>query len=128
MPTPDAATAPSLYARVVDILALAYHGKHHIPGRVKADSFMCEVNVPGTLSTFDFDTLTRLVVGAHDACVRLTVGSSGPGRVKLMFHLRAREGRTSERHPTMEDAIAQIRSTAYWQMMEVHDAARTSHP
>lgn len=115
----SAITDATLYARVMDVLALAYHGQHHIPGRVKDDGYCCEVNVPGTLSTFDHDTLTRLVIGAHDACIRLTIGSSGPGRVKLLFHLReGRQGSVSKRHPTLEDAIAGIRRSPYWVQME----------
>lgn len=96
------------------VLAVAYSGLHNVPGKIKHDDLLIEVCVPAQLSTFDFDTLTRLVVLSHDQCVRLSVTNGGPRKVKLMFHDRiAREGQMHERHPTIEEAIPKIRASAF---------------
>ncbi len=64
----------------------------------------------GRLATYDFDGLTRAVVMAHDRCIRFEVGPSGPGMVRLMVHKRhSRDGNMYERHPTLEEHVAEIR-------------------
>lgn len=63
----------------------------------------------GSLATFDFDELTRLVYWAHQFGVRVDLGNGGPRALKIMLHARnKREGGMSERHPTMEQAIERI--------------------
>ena len=89
-------------------------GFHHVDGKPK-DSGPHGIQVSThqchRFCTFDFDRLTRAVVMAHDRCIRFGVGSSGPRMIKLYVHQRhKRDGRMSERHPTMEDAVAMIRN------------------
>ncbi len=98
-------------ACVADILGAAYLGIYHIEGAHKGEWTHCrvEVTVQSDLATWDFDYLTRLVVLSHDACVRLSIGQAGPRRMRLSFWPRLREGGVSERHPTMEAAIATVR-------------------
>lgn len=57
------------------------------------------------LSTYDSDTLTRLVFAAHDRCCRLTVVPSGPRGLRITVWLRKREGQLHERHPSLEEAV-----------------------
>lgn len=65
---------------------------------------------PSTLATFDFAGLTRLVVGAHDKCIRIEIEPCNMQRIAItMFPRRGREGSLFERHPTIEDAIKTIR-------------------
>jgi hypothetical protein len=65
------------------------------------------------LSTFDFGHLTNLVIVCHDACVRLSINPVNMTHLALVFHPRkGRTGRMSERHPTIEDAIAELRGKA----------------
>jgi hypothetical protein len=96
----------------IDFFAHLFRGEHHIPGSgVKAigDQGWC-VNHYGDLSTFDFDMLTRFVFLAHDRCCRASVMSSGPRMVKLAIWQRhTRTGSTTERHPTLEAALASWR-------------------
>lgn len=73
-----------------------------------------EVNIDRTLSTFDFDELTQLVIRCHDACVRLSVAPCNMRYLKLAFHPREREGRIYDRHPTIEQAIERVRSRTYF--------------
>lgn len=58
-----------------------------------------------SLATFDCDELTRLVVLAHERCIRVEV-SARMNYLEIMAHQRkGREGRFFERHPTLEDAV-----------------------
>jgi hypothetical protein len=82
-------------------------GEHHITGNVYAfgRGIRCSM-FSGMLSTFDFDKLTRLVLLAHDRCIRAEIISSGPNRVGVALHKRhTREGTISQRHPTISQAI-----------------------
>lgn len=117
-PTSAIAQELEIERRAHAVLAIAYRGIHHVDGwsrrRVQAIGVgaLCEVTVyAGDLATFDFDVLTRLVVAAHDQCTRLSLRQAGPRHLKLMFHLRQREGRIYERHPTIEEAIASVRGS-----------------
>ncbi|NDY89775.1 hypothetical protein [Ideonella livida] len=94
-----------------DLLCDVFHGEHHAPERIYAFGRGIKCHAEShRLSTFDFDYLTRLVVLAHDACVRVEVVSSGPGRIGLVLHKRAgRTGSSYDRHPTMEEAIERVR-------------------
>lgn len=69
------------------------------------------VNVySGGLATWDFDHLTRLVIAAHDECIRLEISPSAPRYLKIsMWQRNTREGSISQRHPTIEEAIAGYR-------------------
>lgn len=103
--------------RAEAVLACVFWGIHHAPDIKKypdPDVPQWEVNAPGQLSTFDFDGLTRLVIAAHDQCIRATICQGGPRCVKIMLHDRkGREGNMTHRHPTMEEAIAGIRGGKY---------------
>ncbi len=95
----------------LDLLCEVFHGEHHTPDRIYAFGRGIKCNVFGSqMATFDFDYLTRLVVLAHDRCVRVEIAPSGPGRVGLALFKRAgRDGSIYDRHPTMEQALERIR-------------------
>ena len=61
------------------------------------------------LATYDADGLTRLVILAHDRCVRLQLTQSGPGRIRVSITRRQRNGEIYRRHPTIEQAVADVR-------------------
>ena len=84
-----------------------YCGKHHIPGKLKSFGEGWSINHFADLSTFDFDTLTRLVFLAHDKCMRVSIQQGGPGAVKIIvWQRKGRTGSMFERHPTIEGALA----------------------
>lgn len=88
-------------------------GEHHLTSPVYAWSGAgIRYAHYGELATFDFDKLTRLVVMAHDRCIRATVMASGPRMVGIGLSKRSREGCFAERHPTMEEAIARCRGVS----------------
>lgn len=62
------------------------------------------------LATYDDNLLTRLVVLAHDACIRLTIEPCSRVSLTLLFHPRiGPTGHTFERHPTLESAAKDVR-------------------
>ena len=83
-------------------------GFHHVYGKFKPFGSGVKVSDYGSRwATFDSDRLTRLVILAHDRMIRVEVTPSGPGRIGFALWKRyKREGAMSERHPTMEQAIA----------------------
>jgi hypothetical protein len=106
-----------LERRAYVVLSRVYYGIHHVPGwsRRKLDGGCLSVSVYADLAAYDYDSLTRLVVAAHDECVRLAIVNGGPRQLKLWFSRRARPGYgldrdISEAHPTMERAIERVRS------------------
>lgn len=96
---------PPFKQRAKEMLCRVYGGLHHVrrlqdEGRYITCLHGCD------LATFDFDHMTRLVLGAHEYCVRVSVTNGGPNRLKIWVWDRKREGRMSERHPTIEQAMA----------------------
>ncbi len=61
------------------------------------------------LSTYDFDHLSRLVIGAHDECIRVDISPCSFRYLRIYMHPREREGGMALRHPTIEQAIADFR-------------------
>lgn len=95
--------------RAERVLTVACRGLHHC-GDIKKSKGRWETNHYGELSTFDHDILTRLVISAHDNCVRLTIANSGPRMVKIiLFERYSRAGNFSERHPTIAQAVLNFR-------------------
>lgn len=96
-----------------------FRGWHHMdPHRIKnAGPHGIEYNASAAamkLATFDFNGLTRLVILAHDRCIRVDVEPSGPQMLKMFLHHRTREGLVHERHPTLEEAIADFGPREVW--------------
>ena len=66
----------------------------------------------GDLSSWDFNNLTRLVILAHDRCIRVSVLAHGP---YLAVRAYPRQGASVDlhmwkRHPTIEEAVANERA------------------
>lgn len=83
-------------------------GFHHVTGKFQPFGDGIKVSAyPSRWATFDFDGLTRLVLLAHDRMIRVAVVPSGPGRLGFeMWKRHTRDGVVSERHPTIEQALA----------------------
>ena len=94
------------YQEAEDFFSELYHGKHHIPGKIRAFGQGWCINHHGSLSTFDFDDLTRLVFLAHDKCIRVELIQGGPRAIGIaIFKRKGRTGSMYERHPTIEAAL-----------------------
>lgn len=99
-------------SRVAELLNWLFDGIYHEQDAVMradwANGMYVSINISTDLATFDGNLLTRLVVGAHDRAIRVSIRSAGQRHVGLLFHPREREGHFAQRHPTIEDAIARI--------------------
>jgi hypothetical protein len=94
-----------------DFFADFYGGEHHIPNEViPIGNNGWEVADVNSLATTDFDGLTKLVVMAHDRCMRVALVPCGVNRYKLVLHKRVRGVNISISHPTIEDSIIRIRN------------------
>jgi len=97
-----------------DFFAAYFYGEHHIPGDIKPLGWGWSVTLfDNELSTFDYSGLTRLVLLAHDRCIRAGIGTAGM-KLNIHIHKRKREGEMSERHPTLDQAIDVIRESNYY--------------
>lgn len=90
--------------RAKKMLSRVYGGDHHVRRLRDEGRFMTCLH-GGDLASFDFDHMTRLVLGAHEYCLRVSVSNGGPNQLKIWVWDRKREGRMSERHPTIEQAM-----------------------
>lgn len=102
-------------ARAVDVLCAAFGAPWNAPWIWRRADWhwgggiaVCARTTP---STYDFDHLTRLVIAAHDACVRAEISPASSAHIRIALHARKRDGSRYARHPTMEEAIARFRGT-----------------
>lgn len=88
--------------RCWDLLATAVRGEHHM-----SKVYLCgrgvEMSTWQDLATHDFNLLTRLVLLAFSLRCRVSIGSSGPRRVKIMVHPRNSSKCNVDGHPGLED-------------------------
>lgn len=93
-----------------DLLCDVFHGEHHAP-EVRAFGRGIRGSVyAGQMATYDFNYLTRLVILAHDRCIRAELVAGAPGRVGVaLFKRHGRPGDIMSSHPTIEKAIADCR-------------------
>lgn len=110
---------PSEAGLRVAVLLDEWHGLHHFDERSlrKVDwtnphyimLVLDHHTSAGQLATFDFSGLTNLVFLAHDHCIRVDIAPCNMTRFKILFHPRQRDGGMSQRHPTIENALAEWR-------------------
>ena len=93
--------------RCWDLLATAFGGEHHL-GNVYLCGRGVEMSTFRDLATHDSGMLTRLVLLSHDMRCRVSIGSSGPRRVKIMVHPRSDSKCNMQGHPGLEDLAAKV--------------------
>ncbi len=90
-----------------------FGGDHHVAQRGKVKPWGRGIMINAKLdeaATFDRDLLTRAVILAHDRMIRFAVSPCTPNRLQLtLFRRQRREGRFSERHPMIENAVNRMR-------------------
>ncbi len=96
--------------KVANILGYVGYGIYNCPishRRIDwTDDYCITVNWGRSLSNWDFDNLTRLVLECHERLIRIELGGSAPYRMKMFFNQRkSREGGMSVRMPTIETMI-----------------------
>lgn len=92
-----------------NVLCDVFGGAHHVSRVRECGRTGIATSTFNELATFDYDHLTRLVFSAHDRAVRVAVRSSAPRYVEIALWKRQREGDFSERHPTIDAALAKWR-------------------
>lgn len=101
--------------RLRKVFDITFGGIHNTPKiyKFQEGEGMCEyweTSYPGDVSTFDWDKLTRFVFACHAYCVRGSICPSGPMLVKFRIYPRfTRVGRLTEKHPSLEEAVANFR-------------------
>ena len=109
-------TLSPLGVTVAEALGYVTRGIYHMD--VKAllradwsDERCIEVAFHEELATWDYDTLTVLVVVCYDLGLRLAIHPHGLRQLRLSFSQRTtREGDISRRMPPLDERIAAIRS------------------
>jgi len=106
--------------KAVYILNRLYLGLHHcydvihrLTPKDCADPYFLKVTIygKGGLATWDFDQLTRLVIMAHELCMRVEITSCNMQYLHLAFSQReTREGDICKRHPSIEEAVERVRA------------------
>lgn len=101
----------ALGERVADLLGDLFCGIYHLDHRALRrvdwgnDHHIIFSLGWQSLSTYDNDLLTQLVILCHDRTLRCSISGNAYKYLELMFHQRQRDGGYFERHPTIEDAI-----------------------
>jgi hypothetical protein len=96
-------------AEAREFFSIFYRGEHHFPGKMKKWGEGWAMNQFAQLATFDSNDLTRLVLLAHDRCIRVAVEPLNCKYMRIAVWKRERVGSIFERHPTMEQAIEAFR-------------------
>ena len=101
---------------VADLLGELFYGIYHLDYKqlFKVDwknNYYIEFLLGWkTLSTVDFDELTRLVFLAHHMAIRVEISPYTFKYIKLMFHQRNRKGDSAQRHPTLDEAVNKFKN------------------
>lgn len=101
---------------VADLLGDTFLGIYHLSTTSLRkvnwrDPRHIEATIGVSLSTYDSDELTRLIVLAHDRMIRVEIAGLAPRFLRLTFHQRKkREGSLYERMPELETHIETIRN------------------
>ncbi len=103
-----------LGTRVLKCCSIIFGGLHNTNSNILkktnwADPYCISITTVHSLSTYDDNRLTVLVLLAHDMCVRIEITSCNFNYIKIMFHQRTRTGNFMSRHPSIEDVLKKWR-------------------
>lgn len=103
---------PPFEERAEALLSRVFQGMHHVYSLKKEKRHWTCIH-HGDLSSFDASYLTRLVLAAHEYCLRVWISGGGPRALKVWVGERInRDGDLYERHPTIETALENWNSHA----------------
>lgn len=95
------------------MLADLVNGFHHLFGKItgdgRKDQIRCVLEAHNCLATYDYRDLTRLVVMAHDRCIRAEIQPARGNAITVILTKCNRDGDRSKWHPALEENIAKIR-------------------
>lgn len=90
------------------IINIAFGGTHHIKSIKPYSGHGLTFLVYGTLSTWDDNRLTKLVIAAHHQCVRVDIAPANPGYIRIRMWKRIRKDNVypiMNTHPTLEEHL-----------------------
>lgn len=102
-------------AQVFDILGIAGGGIYNAPIAWETIDWRWGngMAVPwrdsNSLSTFDYRPLTMMVLLCHEARIRFEIRLHGLRHFLFVFHPRDAVGKMSTRHPSIDEAVADLR-------------------
>lgn len=103
-----------------DLLDAVFAGIHNAPINFDRAEFTAHhVLVRArwkSLATWDFNELTRLVVLAHDAMIRVEISAAAPKVLSIFMHPRLTRDKAdgiARRMPTIEEAITVVRERSH---------------
>lgn len=97
-------------SKVECLIASVFGGSHHVQSINYLSNKSAEIyTMSESMATHDYNELTRLVILAHDECLRIVITSGKCGNLKLI--VTDREGRNNyeKGHPALSTAIRRIR-------------------
>lgn len=87
-----------------------YGGEHKLPNEVEPCGLGWQIkDHRSSFSTFDGNKLTRLVLMAHEKCIRVDIQPDNNGIMEIAIWKRKKDGAIDQRHPTIEEAIKSFR-------------------
>lgn len=84
-----------------------FGGRHHTRS-VKFAEVCYFINSHHDLTTWDQNTLTKIVVASHDLGLRVDAETDGMGGARLLIHNRKQREGLVEGHPTLEQHLQRI--------------------
>lgn len=116
-PAPE--TLSPFQAKVIDICGIIGNGIYNAPinwekinwgvGAWDGCGIMTVPWRDGTMSTYDYMPLTRLVLLCHEARIRCEIRAKASGHFQLMFHERTAHEDMVLNHPSIDEAVAAFR-------------------
>ena len=99
------------YEDAKEIAASVAGGLHNMPEPLRLCGYSgIHFLWPFSMATFDGNTLSTLVILAHDKCIRASI-SPCMRNLDIQLFPRERDGSISRHHPTIEDAIKLMRGS-----------------
>lgn len=84
-------------------------GEHHLNGKIKEHGTGIVYVTGSSFATYDFSTLTTLVLLAHKRTIRVEINACNFSHIKICLWKRTKiAGRYWEKHPTIEEAIKEF--------------------
>lgn len=106
-------TLNSFQVKTINILGIVGGGIYNAPiawDSVEWASNYLSVPWRNGLSTFDFDRLTWLIFLCHEARIRCQISPLNFRHLEIHLSERSAQGSISQRHPSLDEALATFRA------------------
>ncbi len=86
-----------------------FYGEHHFPSQIKQYGVGWSIACTKPIATTDYNDLTRLVIMAHDMCLRAEIVPKGMNRYLIVVSQRERGPELMTQHADIDSAIKSCR-------------------